>query len=106
MDFTNYTPGLHATVTTFIGFLRPKILAIYSPITKYEDKEILGHKKYGWTWFLKYYSSIILIHNSLIIILQYFTFYHFLYTLSRILLSFAISFAFIFIIYSFFIRQK
>lgn len=105
MDFSNFTPGLHTIATVFLGYSRQKILEVYSPTIKYENGETLTFRKYGITWFLKYYINMIFIFEFLVFLLQYFSFQRFFNSIFRLFLSTIISFIFILIFYLFFVKR-
>jgi len=105
IDVFNITPGLHALAALTIGYLRLKFLELYSGGKEYDCSVELEHRKYGWIWFFKYYGSIILIHNTIVIIISYFSFANFFELIYKIIISSLFSLFFIILIYSLFLKK-
>ncbi|HOZ29931.1 MAG TPA: hypothetical protein PLL66_03350 [Bacteroidales bacterium] len=97
IDTFNSTPGIHASATVLIGFLRPSIFRLYAPRDGYEPNKFPSIKNNGFYWFLKYSISLILIHHILLFFVDAYGFSHFFLTLFRILISSVFSLIFIII---------
>lgn len=86
IDFFSGSPGMHASATVLVGFVRPTILRIIS--TK-EEHETGGPSMYtyGFRWFLIYSIIVVLIHHTALFYLEVFRFTDFFRTLLRVILS-------------------
>jgi rod shape-determining protein MreD len=86
IDIFSNTPGIHASATVFVSFLRPFLFNSYN----FDDKEkvmIPTLKNIGIKSFVKYAALMILIHHFFLFYIEVFTFSGFLYTLVRCILS-------------------
>ena len=54
MDMFMSTPGMHASATVFMAFLRPFVLKNFSPRDGYEPGTFPRVHYYGINWFAKY----------------------------------------------------
>jgi len=97
IDVFNSTPGIHASATVLIAYLRPAILRLYAPRDGYEPNKFPSIKNHGLNWFIKYSISLILIHHVLLFFVDAYGFSHFFLTLFRILVSSVFSLIFIII---------
>jgi len=105
IDIFSNSPGLHASATVFIAFLRPAILNLFSPRDGYEPGTLPRASYYGFIWFIKYSFFIVLSHHIVLFILESFGMGNIIITLIRIGLS--TLFTMILVILShFFIRNK
>jgi len=84
--FTN-TPGIHASATTFLAFLRPYVINLISSRDALEINNPPGLKQMGLTWFLKYAVILIIAHHLFLFYMEVFTLKGFLFTLLRCSLS-------------------
>ncbi|OFY37637.1 MAG: rod shape-determining protein MreD [Bacteroidetes bacterium RIFOXYA12_FULL_35_11] len=87
IDFFSNTPGMHASATVLIGYLRPFVLKSISPRDGYDTGTLPRIKYYGLNWFIKYVIIITLIHHSFLLFVEVFRFSSFFFTLGRIFLS-------------------
>lgn len=85
-SFTN-TFGLHASACVFLSWVRPRILRLYSPREGYDFGTTPGIQSLGFTWFIYYAGTMILLHHSAFFILEVFRFSGFHHTLFRIICS-------------------
>lgn len=93
-----YTPmGLHAGALVFMAYARPWILSFLAPRDGYNMNHSPTMKRMGWTWFLKYASSLLLLHTFFYFSLEAFTFVYILDILWQTFTSFVISMIFIII---------
>ena len=95
IDFFENTPGLHASATVFMGFLRPGVLKLIAPRDGYEPQTYPGIFYYGTSWFIKYSLILIFAHNLMLFFLEVFTVTYFFETLLRVILSTIFSFVLI-----------
>jgi rod shape-determining protein MreD len=87
IDLFTDTPGMHASATVFIAFLRPFILKSISPRDGYEAGTLPRIKYFGINWFLKYVIILTLLHHSFLFFVEVFRFSEFFHTLFRVFLS-------------------
>ena len=92
--FTN-TPGVHASATLIIGFLRPVILDLITSRETLESVPAPRVKTMGFHWFVTYTIFMVVIHHFFLFFIEAFTFDGFLLTLLRIILSSVLSIALI-----------
>jgi len=96
IDIFSNTPGIHASATVFIAFLRPFIINSYN----LDDKErmmIPSINNIGLKWFIKYVAIMIVAHHFFLFYIEVFSFSGFLHTLLRCVLSSIFTFVFILI---------
>lgn len=87
IDIFSNTLGMHASACVFLAFIRPFILAYFSPHEGYETGTLPTAKHYGFVWFLKYAVILVLAHHLFLFFVEVFSFSDFLRTISRALLS-------------------
>jgi len=78
------TGGVHAAATVFIAFLRPFLLKIFQGRDGYSPDSSPGIFWYGFSWFLKYASILIIVHSFIYYIVLEFSFNNFFFTLSKV----------------------
>jgi len=96
IDIFSNTPGIHASASVFIAFLRPFIINSYN----LDDKErmmIPSISNIGVKWFIKYLVIMIVAHHFFLFYIEVFSFSAFLHTLLRCILSSIFTFVFILI---------
>ena len=96
IDIFSNTPGIHASATVFVAFIRPFIINSYN----LDDKEkmlIPSISNIGVKWFIKYVVIMILAHHLFLFYIEVFSFSGFLLTLMRCFLSSIFTFVFILI---------
>jgi rod shape-determining protein MreD len=87
VDLFSMTPGLHASATVFIAFLRPFVLKIFSPRDGYETGTFPRVAYYGLNWFAKYSMILIFSHHFILFTIEIFRFSDILLIFSKTLLS-------------------
>ena len=98
MDFADNTVGIHAAASTFVAYIRPRLLQLTSTREELED----AHGVQGLTdfrWFLKYSFMSTLLFNVVLIFAEAFTFRDILITMIRSILSTFISMLFMLLYY-------
>ena len=98
MDFADNTVGIHAAASTFVAYIRPRLLQLTSTREELED----AHGVQGLTdfrWFLKYSFMSTLLFNVVLIFAEAFTFRDILITMIRIILSTFIAMLFMLLYY-------
>ena len=96
IDAFSNTPGIHASASVFIAFLRPYIINSYN----LDDQErilIPSILNIGVKWFVKYVTIMIIAHHFFLFFIEAFPFSGFLHTLLRCILSSIFTFVFILI---------
>lgn len=105
IDIANNTMGIHAAATTFIAYLRPRLLMLTSNREQIDD--IQGKQKISnFGWFFKYIFISTLAFNIILIMAEAFTFTNFLITLVRITCSTLASCFFILIYYFIALKKR
>jgi hypothetical protein len=87
IDLFNGVPGMHASATVFMAFLRPSVLKNFSPHDGYESGASPRIYYYGVEWFVKYTLILVLAHSMFLFFIEVFSFNGFLHTIARIILS-------------------
>ena len=88
--FTN-TPGVHASASLIIGFLRPGVLRLISPREMLDSVLAPRVENMGLNWFAGYTTFMVVIHHFFLFFIEAFTFNDMLITLIRIVLSSVLS---------------
>ena len=86
IDIFGNTFGIHAFASTFAAFSRYFLLKIFEPRNNYEDI-VPSIQTFGLGAFFKYSLFMVLIHHTVLFIVDYFSFASFGSILLRILLS-------------------
>jgi len=84
--FTN-TPGVHASASLLIGFLRPGILGLISSRDTLDSVAAPRVLNMGFQWFVTYTTFMVVLHHLFLFFIEAFTFQGFLITLLRVVLS-------------------
>lgn len=84
--FTN-TPGVHASASLMVGFLRPGILQVISSRETLESVAAPRVENMGFNWFAGYTAFLVAIHHLFLFFIEAFTFNDFFITLLRVVLS-------------------
>jgi len=87
IDIFSNTPGIHASSTTFMAFLRPYIIELISTRDNLEVTAPPRLKSMGAGWFLRYTVILVLAHHLFLFFIEAFTLSGFIHTLLRSLLS-------------------
>ena len=86
IDIFSNTPGIHASATVFMAFLRPFVINA----SNLDDKEQImcpTIANIGFAMFLRYAAIMILIHHLFLFYVEIFSFHGFFQTLLRSFLS-------------------
>ena len=84
--FTN-TPGVHASASLLVGFIRPGILGILTSRETLDSITAPRVKNMGFQWFATYVTFLVIIHHLFLFFVEAFTFDDFFITLLRVILS-------------------
>lgn len=95
IDLFFHTPGIHASATVFMSFLRPYVLSYFSTRDGYETGTFPGVYYYGFTWFLKYAAILVLAHHIFLFYIELLRFSDFFITMGRVISSWVFSVFFI-----------
>lgn len=91
IDIFSNTPGLHASASVFLGFIRPGIANLISSREIIEKGNTPNMKQLGFASFLKYTVIAVVIHHLFLFYAEAFSFGGFFHTLLRCILSSAFS---------------
>lgn len=91
IDYFGNTLGLHAAATVLLAFARPGVINMFFQNIEFVGDEEPGLNKIGLNGFLRYTFVLVLIHHSMLFILEVFSLNDFLFTIYRILLSSLVS---------------
>ena len=86
VDIFSNTPGVNAGASVFIAFMRPGLLRLFSPREEYENFEP-GIYTLGIWAFIRYAFVTILLHHTVLYLLEAFAFANIGYLLMRSLYS-------------------
>lgn len=87
VDFFEHTPGMHASASVFMAYLRPAVLNMISPREGYEPASFPRVLFYGFGWFLKYSLILVFAHHLFLFYMEVFSFSDFFNTFTRVILS-------------------
>jgi rod shape-determining protein MreD len=96
VDIFSNTPGIHASASVFIAFIRPFVLNSNN-LDDLERMMIPSIVNIGAKAFLKYLVIMIFVHHFFLFFIEVFSFSGFLHTLLRCILSSIFTFVFILI---------
>ena len=105
IDLFANTPGMHASATVFMAFLRPYVLKLFMPHDEYEPGSYPRLYYYGFTWFLKYSLVLVFFHHTFLFYAEAFRITFFFHTMLRVVLSTLFS-VFLIVLSQFFIYRK
>jgi rod shape-determining protein MreD len=105
VDLFNGTPGLHASATVFMAFMRPFTLKNFSPRDGYESGTFPRVHYYGIEWFIKYTVFLVLSHHFFLLFVEAFRFSDLFFLLSRVVLNTILT-SVIIVLSQFFIYRK
>jgi hypothetical protein len=83
MDLAGNTTGIHAAASTFVAYVRPRLLQLTS--AREEIDKIRPFYRVDFAWFFKYALLSTLLFNIVFILAEAFTFNNLLISLLRIL---------------------
>jgi len=75
IDIFSNTPGMNAATAVFLAFARPSILRLFSPRDGFEDS-IPSFKTMGVSSFMKYVVTLVILHHSVLLSIEYFSFFN------------------------------
>ena len=74
VDVFSNTPGMNAAATTFLAFLRPSLLTLFTPRDCAEDMEP-GIKSMGFWLFFRYVLVGVALHHTVLLTIESFSFF-------------------------------
>ena len=95
VDMFYNTPGIHASASVFTAYVRPLILGWFEPREGYNINDEPTKKDYGFTWYAKYSSVMMLLHLFFYYSVESFTYYYIVDILLRTASSFVLSMFFL-----------
>ncbi len=87
VDIFTGTLGMNAAATVFMAYLRPYVLSLFAPRDGYEIGTFPNITCYGFSWFFKYATILVLAHHIFLFFVEVFSFNNFFDTLLRICFS-------------------
>ncbi len=87
IDIFSQSPGLHASASVFIAFIRPTVISSIKTTNEINTDIEPSLSKMGFRWFIIYAIILILIHHSIYFFLEAFSFSNLLDIFYRILIS-------------------
>lgn len=105
VDFFTHSIGLHAFACTFLGFIRPLIVASVQPAGGYNegDRPTMGHM--GLRWFLTYSIPLIFLFHAVLFLVETLSVNQLWFVLLKALVSSAVAAVIIFL-FEFFFSQR
>jgi len=86
IDAFSNTPGIHASATVFVSFLRP--FMINAANLEDQEKGMLPTiANFGFRWFFQYAAVLVLLHHFFLFFVEVFSFHNFFSTFFRSILS-------------------
>lgn len=74
VDVFSNTPGMNAAATTFLAFMRPSLLTLFTPRDCAEDMEP-GIKSMGFWLFFRYVLVGVALHHTVLFAIESFSFF-------------------------------
>lgn len=106
IDIFSNTPGIHASATTFMAYLRPYIINILFNKESTDNKDLPPITSMGLGWFTKYTVIMVLVHHLFLFYIEAFSFTNFFFTLTRCLSSVVFSIILIIISQLLFFKER
>lgn len=106
IDIFQNSPGIHASATVFLGFIRPFVLKGIAPRDGYEAGSLPIPSNFGFVWFFKYTAICTVAHHLFLFIVEAFSFSHFWTVILKTILSSIFTVIFIMIIRLFGVTKK
>ncbi|NOY51439.1 MAG: rod shape-determining protein MreD [Chlorobi bacterium] len=106
IDVFGDTPGLHASATVLMAFIRPSVISVFFGRIEFTQKEAPDIKKLGFIGFGKYAFVLVMVHHFSLYFMEALSFSRFFDTLKTTFLSTLLSMVLIYIIVFLFSRKK
>ncbi len=95
VDLFYDSPGLHASASVFIAYIRPGFIRWLEPRGGYNINHSPSKAYLGWPWFLRFASLMLITHLFFYFSVESFTFVYIIDILLKTVVSFAASMLFI-----------
>ena len=105
IDVLSNTYGLHASSLLLMAYFRPIIFKAFSPRDGYDAEQEFNIYAMGFSWFIKTFGILLLIHHFWFFLIELFRFDEILYVLYVTALSVPLSFTLCLLIQFLFIRK-
>lgn len=87
IDYFNDTMGMHAAACTFMMFVRPRVLKIFSPRDGYEPGAQPTIEALGPVWYFYYSAILVVLHHLVLFYIEVFRFSEFFFTFFKVIVS-------------------
>ena len=98
MDFAMGAAGINTIATLLVAFVRPTLLVLLTGRDDGREGGVPSPERLGRTVFIEYLAVLVLLHHAVFFLLEALSWAHLLHTSVRVLLSGAVSVAFIWLI--------
>ena len=87
IDIFSQSPGLHASASVLIAFVRPFIISLIKTNSEIKPDSTPNISNMGFRWFITYSAMLIFLHHTIYFFLEIFRTTHFMDTFYHIILS-------------------
>ena len=87
IDIFSQSPGLHASASVLIAYIRPYIISLIKTTNEIKPDTTPNLSNMGFRWFITYSALLIFLHHAVYFFLEIFRVTHFMDTLYHIILS-------------------
>ncbi|MFO8055314.1 MAG: hypothetical protein R6U19_09170, partial [Bacteroidales bacterium] len=98
VDLFSGTPGMHAAATLITAFFRPYLISTLSKRDEDEPEYRPTILSMGFRWIFSYTAIMVLLHHTLYFFIEAFRFSEFVQTMTRALVSSAVTIALVLVI--------
>lgn len=106
IDLYSNSLGMHAAATTVVAFLRPYMINLLRPAAGYQPEDKPTIASMGFFWFIIYAAVLVFMHHLVFFMLETLSFNQFLFVVSKIAVSAAVSLALMITLQYLFYRRK
>lgn len=107
IDFFSGSLGMHAAATTVVAFIRPYLISLLRPAAGYQPEDKPTIASMGFFWFITYAAVLVFVHHLVFFMIETMSFSQFLFVISKIAVSTAVSLILMVILqYLFYQRKK
>jgi hypothetical protein len=87
IDFFQHTPGMHASASVILAFLRPGVIRLVGKKDDLESYQYPNVRDAGSLWFLTYTIILVFLHHLFLFYIEVFRFSEFIQTLLKVLIN-------------------
>jgi hypothetical protein len=87
IDFFQHTPGLHASASVILAFLRPGVIRLVGKKDDMESWQYPNVRDAGSMWFLAYTIILVFLHHLFLFYFEVFRFSEFFTTLLKVVIN-------------------